>query len=85
MSSDEVLKRNDQINLLKRWLIFSDNGEFTGCFPYPQCGYDLVQQGLVTEDKKITVAGRACLWLLEKSEDPTKSKVSEVLTLRTGD
>ena len=41
-------------------------------FTYPNCGWDLVQSGFCTPDKKITMAGRAALFLLGKGDDPTE-------------
>jgi hypothetical protein len=72
----DELKRRDQEGLLQACLNFTDSGEWAGMFTYPSCGYDLVVQGLVTEDRKITMAGRAALWLLGKGADPTESKSS---------
>jgi len=60
--------------MLEASLKFTETGEWKGMFSYPNCGWDLVQQGLVTEDKRITMSGRAALWLLEKGPDPTASK-----------
>ncbi|HEC61057.1 MAG TPA: hypothetical protein ENI27_02255 [bacterium] len=76
MSRDTNIKRNDQIKLLSACAKYSDTGDWCGEFTYPNCGWDLVQQGLVADDKKITPAGRAALWLLDKGEDPTDSRVS---------
>lgn len=74
MSSDG-LKRADQIALLKVVLQLEQTGEWKGIFTYPNCGWDLVQSGLVTEDKKLTVAGKAVLYLLgDDSCDPTSGK-----------
>ena len=70
------LKINDQIAMLEATRTFSDTGEWIGLFAYPNCGWDLVLQGLATEDKKITTAGRAALFLLGKGDDPTDSKSS---------
>ncbi len=70
----DKLKQLDQVALLEKVLIFTDTGKFEGIFTYPNCGWDLVMQGLATEDRKITVAGRAELWLLGKGSDPTNSK-----------
>lgn len=36
---------------------------------------------MVAEDKKITQAGRAALWLLEKGDDPTGSKAFQEFNL----
>lgn len=72
MENDE-LKRNDQIKLLQICRDYTDTGDWKGTFTYPNCGVDLVKQGLVTEDRKITQAGRVSLWLLGKGEDPTDS------------
>jgi hypothetical protein len=65
------MKKPDQIALLEACRNYTDTGEWKGLFTYPNCGWDLVQSGLVTEDKKITVAGRAALWFLGKGDDPT--------------
>ena len=70
----DTMKRKDQIALLKTVLKFTDTGECDGIFTYPNCGPDLVAQGLATEDTKITDAGRATLWLLGEGPDPTESK-----------
>lgn len=70
----DSLKMSDQKTMLDACRIFTDTGEWKPMFSYPGCGWDLVQCGLVTEDKKITVAGRWALWVLGKGEDPTDSK-----------
>lgn len=74
--SDDI-KRLDQIALLKTCRDFTDTGEWHGIFCYSNCGGDLLRQGLVTEDKKITIAGRAALYLLNEGDDPTQSKSFE--------
>ena len=74
MSDGDKIKRSDQIHLLEICARVMDTGEQEGTFTYPNCGYDLVQQGLATEDRKVTIAGRATLWLLGKGADPTNSK-----------
>lgn len=78
---DESLKRDDQIKLLELVAKYTDTGEWSGTFTYPNCGWDLVQMGLASEDKKITTAGRAALWLLTKGADPTTSKAVETFVL----
>jgi hypothetical protein len=78
---DQKLKRADQIKLLKIVAKHTDTGEWEGAFTYPNCGWDLVQMGLATEDKKITPAGRAALWLLGQADDPTNSKAVETFIL----
>ena len=83
MPKSENLKRNDQISLLEICAKFTDTGEWEGAFTYPNCGYDLVQRDLVTEDKKITNAGRVVLWLLGKGPDPTNSKAVETFNLNS--
>lgn len=75
------IKRNDQINLLKICREFTDTGQWSGSFTYPDCGPDLVRQGLATEGRQITTAGRAALWLLGEGDDPTDSKAVETFTL----
>jgi hypothetical protein len=82
MAANDSIKRNDQIKLLEIVREFTDTGVWKGTFTYPNCGYDLVLQGLATEDKKITQAGRVALWLLEKAPDPTDSKAVEVFSLK---
>lgn len=64
------MKASDQIKLLELCAEFTDTGEWSGTFTYPNCGWDLVQSGLVTKDKEITTAGRAALFLLGKGDDP---------------
>lgn len=84
MSEPDGVKKSDQIAMLGACATFTDTGEFPGLFSYPGCGWDLVQMHLVTEDKKITDAGRAALWLLGKGDDPlpqSKSFVSFSLPL----
>jgi len=72
------LKRADQIALLKVVRDFTDTGKWNGMFTYPNCGWDLCQSGLVTEDKKITTAGRAALYLMGEGDDPLpESKASQ--------
>lgn len=82
MKSEE-LKRADQISLLETCLKYADTGEWSGIFTYPNCGYDLVRQELVTKDKKITLAGRAALWLLGKAPDQTESKAVKEFALHS--
>jgi len=72
----DVIKQKDQIAMLEAARDFTDGKEFPGMFSYPECGWDLVQQGLATEDRKITIAGRAALWFLDKGDDPTDSASS---------
>lgn len=72
--TDDPMKKADQIAMLEACRTFTDTGEWKGLFSYPGAGWDLVQQQLVTQDKKITIAGRAALWMLGKGEDPTSSK-----------
>lgn len=78
---NDNLKRKDQIRMLQASLKFTETGEWEGLFTYPNCGWDLVQMGLATEDKKITSAGRAALWLLDIAADPTTSKAVETFTI----
>lgn len=68
------VKRAEQITMLEKFRDFSETGEWKRGLSYPDCGYDLVKQGLVTQDSGITDAGRAALFLLGKGEDPTDSK-----------
>lgn len=75
------MKRSDQIALLETSRIFTDTGEWKGLFTYPGCGVDLVTSGLATEDGKITVAGRATLFLLGRGDDPTETKASVTFTI----
>ena len=77
----ENIKRNDQIRLLEIVAKFTDTGEWGGTFTYPNCGWDLVKQGLATESKKITEAGRIALWLLGKGPDQTDSKAVQTFKL----
>jgi hypothetical protein len=70
------MKMSDQISMLEVCKVFTDTGEWRGIFSYPNAGWDLVCQGLVTKDKKITVAGRAALWFLGKCDDPTPDSKS---------
>jgi hypothetical protein len=72
------LKRSDQIALLKTCRDYTDSGEWKGIFSYPDCGWDLVCSGLVTEDKKITTAGLAALYLMGEGDDPTPGSKSSV-------
>jgi hypothetical protein len=77
----EALKKNDQIRMLKQRLDITDTGKGDGCFTYPDCGYDLVQCGLVTEEGTITKAGRAALWFAGVGPDPTSSSAVETFTI----
>lgn len=82
MPEPDNSKRFDQISMLKTCRTFTDTGEWNGLFTYPQCGWNLVQLGLVTEDKKITQAGRAALWFLGEGDDPMPEQKSfETFTL----
>lgn len=67
----DVIKKSDQIRLLEACAKFEETGQFPPVFSYPNCGWDLVRQGLVTQDRKLTIAGKAALWLLDKGDDPT--------------
>jgi hypothetical protein len=85
MSDSQMIKRSDQIAMLETCRVYTDTGIWKGIFSYPNCGWDLVCSGLVTADKKITVAGRAALFLLEKGDDPTPdSKASVEVTIPLG-
>lgn len=74
----DPVKRSDQIKLLETCAHFTDAGEWNGVFTYPNCGWHLVQLGLVTQDKKITPAGRFALWVLGRGEDPMPDEKSFV-------
>ena len=75
MSDD--LKRADQIALLRAALHHEKAGEWKALFTYPNCGHDLVRSGLATKDGKLTVAGKAALYLLGDDDvDPTTSSKS---------
>jgi hypothetical protein len=76
--SDDGVKKADQIAVLEASRAFTDTGEWKGLFSYPNAGWDLVQQGLVKEDKTITSAGRAALWFLGKGDDPLPASKSFV-------
>lgn len=78
----DVIKQKDQIKMLEACLTFTETGNFPGVFSYPNCGWDLVKQGLATQDKKITMAGRALLWHLGKGEDPTDSASCETFSIK---
>lgn len=80
----DALKRSDQIKLLEACAEFEKTGEWRGSFTYPNCGWDLVRQGLVTPDRKLTTAGRAALWFLDKGEDPTDGASSVTFTIPLG-
>jgi hypothetical protein len=78
----DVIKQKDQIAMLKGCLAFTKYGKFPPMFSYPNCGWDLVQQGLATQDKEITIAGKALLWHLgEINEDPTDGASSETFNI----
>ena len=77
----DLIKRNDQIALLEACMLNNDNGTPMNLFTYPNCGPDLVEQGLVSKNGLITKAGRAALWYLGKGNDPTSSKSSETIKM----
>ena len=77
----DVIKRSDQIKLLEACAEFEKTSKFPPMLSYPNCGWHLVQQGLVTPDKKLTIAGRAALWLLDKGDDPTDGGSSISLSI----
>lgn len=79
--SDPV-KQSDQIALLKIVREYTDEGKWSGCFTYPNCGPDLLKSGLATEDKKITMAGRAALFLLGEGPDPTPGASFQTFEIR---
>ena len=85
MSDHDGIKRSDQISMLETVSSFTSTGEWKGLFTYPNCGYDLIRQGLATDDKKITMAGRAALFLLGKGPDPTTSKAVEIFEISLAD
>ena len=80
-NNDDKLKQSDQLALLKTCAKFTETGEWDGKFVYPNCGWDLVLQGLVTEDKKITEAGKAVLWFTDNGPDPTPGKTYVEFTM----
>ena len=82
---DDV-KRDNQIAFMKATLHHEKTGEWKALFTYPNCGYDLVRSGLATEDGKLTIAGRAALYLLgDDDADPTSdSKSFETTTIKLG-
>jgi hypothetical protein len=79
------LKQTDQINLLKNCLEYEQTGKIVGSFTYPNCGWDLVKQGLATENRELTIAGRALLWFMGEGPDPTDSKVFQEFKIPLGD
>jgi len=72
----DPVKQSDQVRMLEACAKFTDSGEPIRIFSYPNCGWDLVQSGLVTQDCKITTAGRAALYLMDKGEDPFPESAS---------
>jgi hypothetical protein len=73
---DDV-KRSDQIALMKAALHREKTSQWKTLFTYPNCGHDLVQSGLATEDGQLTTAGRAALYLLgDDDADPTSDSKS---------
>lgn len=66
----DPIKKSDQVRMLEACAKYTDSGEPIRVFSYPNCGWDLVQSGLVTQDCKITTAGRAALYLMGKCDDP---------------
>lgn len=52
----DTIKQGDQIRLLEALARETDTGEFTPMSTYPNCGWDLVQSGFCTQDRKITMA-----------------------------
>lgn len=75
------LKQSDQLALLKACAVFTDTCEWKGLFVYPGCGWDLVSCGLATEDRKITTAGRAALFLACDGVDPTSTQTSVTFSI----
>lgn len=82
MNKNEEIKRDDQIKLLEACVKYESSGKWEGIFAYPNCGGDLVLQGLATPDKNITISGKAVLWFLHKGPDPTNSKAVETFKLK---
>ncbi len=80
----DIIKQKDQITMLKGCIEKEKTGEFPGMFAYPGCGYDLVKQGLATENQKITTAGKALLWHLNEGDDPTDSASSVTFNIDLG-
>lgn len=75
---EDGLKRSDLTAMLEACRTFTDTGDWPGLFTYPGCGWDLVQMGLATQDKRITTAGRAALYLMQKGDDPLPESKSFV-------
>ncbi len=63
-------KRVAQIEMLHSCAVFSKTGLWVCHTSYPNCAWDLVEAGLISPSKKITIAGQAALFLLEKGADP---------------
>ena len=81
-SENEEIKRMDQISMLEKIRDYSETGEWKSGFSYPDCGHDLVRQGLVSEDSKITLSGKAVLFLLRKGKDQTDSKAVQIFEVK---
>ena len=81
--SNDPIKRADQIEMLKAVAAKTDKGTPISIFAYPNCGWNLVESELVTQDVKITKSGRAALFLLGLGDDPTQgaSFVETILPL----
>ena len=78
------LKRSDQIALMRAALHREKTGEWKALFTYPNCGYDLVRSGLATEDGKLTIAGKAALYLLGDDDADMTSDSKSFATFNLG-
>ncbi|UWR13398.1 hypothetical protein [Sulfitobacter mediterraneus] len=74
---DEV-KRAGQIRMLKACAVFTESGAWAVGPCYPNCAWDLVEMGLITPGKEITMSGRAALFLLSEGSDPLVATTSVV-------
>ncbi len=59
--SNTILGHRDEIKMLEHCKLLTETGKWTGLFTYPNCGYDLYNLGLITDDGHITSMGRAVL------------------------
>ncbi|UWR10963.1 hypothetical protein [Sulfitobacter mediterraneus] len=69
-------KRECQIKMLKACAQYSETGVWSGEIYYPNCAWDMVEMGLVTPSKEVTLAGRVALFLLGEGEDPLSQSAS---------
>ncbi|MFK7837213.1 MAG: hypothetical protein AB8B60_13425 [Sulfitobacter sp.] len=74
-------KREAQIDLLCACATLAANGRWHAPHIHPNGVWDLVEAGLITPQKKLTLAGRMTLFLLGKADDPLNASQDQHITI----